>query len=254
MKTPRGRWVALSAARAQMCDLMRACRNVPLVTAERLMDVAELGELRAATRPKLSWAALFLSAYARVCAAEPILRRMYLPYPWPHFYESAEVAATMAVERFIDGEAVVLFGLIKRPERRALPDLTDEIRRFMEAPVEEVDCFRRAARIARLPWPLRRAALWLALNFFGRQRVKHFGTFGFTATGTLGIGSLRPLAPLTTTLHTGLFDERGRVMIRLTFDHRVVDGGPIGRALLGMEEQLRGPVCAEVRGLRAAAA
>ena len=59
---------------------------------------------------------------------------------------------------------------------------------------------------------------------------------------------------MTCTLHYGLFDTDGGLDVRLTFDHRVLDGAPAARALADLEGVLLNEVLAEVRGMRAMAA
>jgi hypothetical protein len=83
--------------------------------------------------------------------------------------------------------------------------------------------YRNAARLSRVPWPLRRALWWAGLNVLGRLRCHHFGTFGVTSVGALGAGLLHIVPLLTSTLHYGMFDASGVVAMRLSFDHRVLE-------------------------------
>ena len=54
------------------------------------------------------------------------------------------------------------------------------------------------------------------------------------------------LSPLTTTLNYGAFGEDGSLDVRLTYDHRVVDGATVARALGHLEEVLTGPIVNEL--------
>ena len=57
------------------------------------------------------------------------------------------------------------------------------------------------------------------------------------------------LTPLTTGLNYGVVSADGSVDVRLTYDHRVLDGGTAARALADMEAVMNGPILAELNGL-----
>ncbi len=57
---------------------------------------------------------------------------------------------------------------------------------------------------------------------------------------------MRLIPLLTSTLHYGLFDERGRLEMRLSWDHRVMDGATVGRVLGDMESLLNREMVREV--------
>ena len=59
---------------------------------------------------------------------------------------------------------------------------------------------------------------------------------------------------LTASLHYGLFDDDGNLDVRLTFDHRVLDGAAAARCLVALEQTLLGDILAELQGMRWAAA
>src|SRR5438477_401448 len=83
----------------------------------------------------------------------------------------------------------------------------------------------------RMPRPLRRFLWWAVLNLSGPQRALRMGTFGVTAYSALGAESLHPISPLTTTLTYGVIAPDGGVTVRVTYDHRVLDGAAVARAL-----------------------
>jgi hypothetical protein len=101
----------------------------------------------------------------------------------------------------------------------------------------------------RLPRFLRRLGWWWGLNSSGARRARHFGTFAVSVYSGLGVESLHPLSPLTTVLNYGPIDTEGQVDVRLIYDHRVLDGSTIGRALIRLEEVLCGPILAELESL-----
>jgi pyruvate/2-oxoglutarate dehydrogenase complex dihydrolipoamide acyltransferase (E2) component len=74
------------------------------------------------------------------------------------------------------------------------------------------------------------------------------GTFGLSVYSGLGAESLHPLSPLTTTLNYGVISARGAVTVRVTYDHRVMDGTTVARALARLETVLNEDLCKELRG------
>jgi hypothetical protein len=247
MSSSRGRWVPLSLPRRLVTDALRACRGIPTVTAERRLELAGLVEARQARQPRPAWSALFAKAFALVAADTPALRRSYISFPWPHLYEHPAPVAAVVVERDYQGEETVFFAAVTGPHVRSLADLDAYLRRCRTEPVERIAGFRRALRLARLPWPLRRLGMWLGLHASGRLRERFFGTFSLSSPAAQGAGLLSLITALTATLHYGLFDAAGRLDMRLTFDHRVLDGATAARALVALEDVLRGPILAEVK-------
>jgi hypothetical protein len=112
--------------------------------------------------------------------------------------------------------------------------------------------FRRWKRFTRVPRPLRRLSWWIVLNI-GLLRGKVFGTFGVSVYSALNAESLHPLSPLTALLNYGVIDRNGAVTTRIVYDHRVMDGPTIARALRRMEEILNSVILDEVRSLPRAA-
>ena len=88
--------------------------------------------------------------------------------------------------------------------------------------------------------------MWLGLNL-GRQRANFFGTFQLSVYSALGAESLNPLTPLTTLLNYGPIAEDGSVNVRIHYDHRVMDGANVARALEKFEKILNSVVAEEVK-------
>jgi pyruvate/2-oxoglutarate dehydrogenase complex dihydrolipoamide acyltransferase (E2) component len=97
--------------------------------------------------------------------------------------------------------------------------------------------------------PLRRFLMWIGLNI-GRQRANFFGTFGLSVYSALGAESLRPLAPCTVVLNWGVINADGIVDVRFNYDHRVMDGATVARALQALEKILAGAIVDEVNAWR----
>jgi hypothetical protein len=146
----------------------------------------------------------------------------------------------------------VLFMHLGDPEIRSLAHWGKQLRKYREQPLEQLTSFRRTLLFCRLPRLIRRAAWWFCLNVWGRKRAHFMGTFGLSTYSSLGATSLHPLTPLTYTLNYGVIDANGNVTVRIVYDHRVVDGALIARALHDLERVLNGEILNEVRYMQAA--
>ena len=244
----RGRAIPLSRPRRLINDLMHFSTGVPTVPVQRRMHLAAVVAAREASPDRPPWTAIFVKAFALVAEEFPELRRAYCKFPRPHLYEYPASVANVAVEREYHGERAVLARRIKDPARRPLAEIGEMIRAAASQPVDAVPEFRRSLALCAWPRPLRRALWWLGLNI-GRQRANYFGTFGVTVYASLGAESLHPLSPLTTTLNYGVIADDGSVAVRLIYDHRVMDGATIARAMVRLERILVTQVCAELRQL-----
>jgi len=252
----RGRWISLSRPRRFLVDLLHFAAKIPTIPVQRRMALAEVAAARNNVADRPCWPALFLKAYTQVVDDLPALRRAYVCLPWPHLCEYPKTVASLAVEREYQNEPCVFIAKIFEPATLSLREIHARIRQFAEAPVESLPAFRKMLTVALWPRPMRRFLLWLGLNS-SRARPGQFGTFGLSVYSSLGAESLHPLSPLTTTLNYGVIDADGTVWVRLIYDHRVLDGATVARALSRLEEVLTGPILAELRGmtqrLRAAA-
>jgi pyruvate/2-oxoglutarate dehydrogenase complex dihydrolipoamide acyltransferase (E2) component len=224
---------------------MRFSIGVPRVTVQRRMNLGPLVEARKAQQARPSWTAIFLKGYALLARETPELRRAYVKLPLPHLFEYPVSVASIAYEREHEGERAVLLSIIKGPERFSIAELESLMQVPRSRPVLEVKEFRRALNMARMPMPIRRLVMWLGLNL-ARQRANYFGTFQLSVYSGLGAESFNPLTPLTTLLNYGPIDENGFVNVRILYDHRVMDGANVARALERFEKILNGAVADEV--------
>ncbi len=101
---------------------------------------------------------------------------------------------------------------------------------------------------------MRRLLWWYGLNVGGHKRAKRLGTFGVSVYSGLGAESLHPLSPLTATLNYGVIGADGQVSVRIVYDHRVMDGATVARALGYLETVLNGAILEELRAAPASAA
>ncbi len=245
-----GRYLPLPLPRRVMNDMLHFARQIPSVPVQRRLNVAPVVEARRQLADRPGWCAIFTKAYGIVTTAVPALRRAYLGFPWPRLYEHPCSVASVAIERTYDGEPGVFFAHLRGPDRQPLPDLESALRRFKEEPVETFGIFRRMLTVARLPRPIRRFMWWYGLNSSGPKRATRMGTFGVSVYSGLGAASLHPLGVLTTMINYGVIDEAGNVDVRIVYDHRVMDGGTVARALGMLEEVMNREVVDELCRLR----
>jgi hypothetical protein len=247
-----GRTIRLSLPRRLVCDLVHFAHKVPTVPVQRQINVGALAGLRSQLQaPRPSWCTLFTKAYGIVSAEVPELRRSYLPFPWARLYEHDQNIASVALERQYQGENGVFFAHFYGPEKLSLPALEQELRRFKEAPIEEIPDFRSNLFISRLPKPIRRFAWWYITHFRGYRKATWLGTYAVSVYSGLGAESLHPLTPVTTILNYGLIAENGDVTARIVYDHRVMDGATIARALARLEKVMNDELVVEMKSLLA---
>jgi hypothetical protein len=250
MPKPAGFNLPLSRPRRLICDYLHFARQIPSVPVERRMRLPEVVAARASAGSRPSWCSIFTKAYGFVTAAYPQLRRAYMGFPWPHLYEHPINVASVAIERRFGNEDAVFFAHIRQPETLGLVELDLRLRQLKDLPLESVGAFRNQLRMARLPRPLRRFAWWFGLNVWGRKRANYLGTYGVTVYSSLGAASLHPLSVLTSTLNYGVIEPDGSVDVRIIYDHRVLDGATVARALADLEGALQHEIVAELRYLQ----
>jgi hypothetical protein len=245
-----GNYLPLSPPRRIIADLVHFAKRVPSVPVEKKMDLSTLAAARRQAPLRIGWPTLFIKAFALTALTWPQLRRAYLSWPWPRLYEHNYSVASVAIEREFHGESAVFFAHVHGPEFQSLPQIEAHLRRCKEARLEELGLFRRALMIGRLPGPIRRFMWWHTLEWSGIKRAKRLGTFGFSTYASLGASSLHPLSPLTTTLNYGVFDANGQIVVRLIYDHRVMDGATVARALVTLEQVLGHEILEEIQHMK----
>jgi hypothetical protein len=242
----QARRLGLSIPRRIITDLMRISADVPYVAAQRRMDLRELVAARRAHPERPSWLALFAKAFAIVCRERRQLRQAYVAFPWPHLCEYTETVASIAMEREFLGDTGVLPIRIRDPESVPVGYLSQLIRHYRQAPLEEMRFFRQLIWVERCPLLVRKA-IWRTIANLARLRKHFFGTFALTSTAALGAEIAMPRAPQTTTLTYGMLDQDGNILVRLMYDHRVFDGALAARILVRLEEVLKERMLQELR-------
>ena len=157
-----------------------------------------------------------------------------MPYVLPHLYEHPFNVASFSLERTYQGEEGVFFAKIRQPELLSLEELDAIVRRHKQDAGGKHPGISASASAQPASAPLRRLAWWLGLYSDGGYRAHFFGTFAVSAAASQGAAGLHILSPLTTTLNYGTFDADGSIDVRLTYDHRVLDGAVVARALTAL--------------------
>ena len=245
----KARWLPLTMNRALVLDTLHFARQVPVFPVEATFDLVEVAALRAASSRRISWSVLFLKAYALVAREHAILRRAYVRWPWPHLVEAPHSVAMLAINRQHCGEDRLCFGRFLAPENQPLVKLQRRLDRYASDPVEKA--FDKQVTLSRLPGWLRRTLLGWTLHVAGSMRAVRVGTFSLSTLA--GQGSLNRGHPtfLTTSLTYGPLDARGRTLVTLLCDHRVLDGVAAAAALADLQRVLCAEIANELRSLAA---
>lgn len=251
---PVGKTVPLTVGRKLVHEILHHARKVPSLPLARTCQIAPVVMARRQALPAPSWVAIFMRAYGLVARQHPELRRAWIPFPWARLYEHPHSECAVLIEREWQGEPTVLVGRIHAPESTPLSVIDEHLRQYQTEDVWSVSPFRQFLRLGKLPWLLRRLAFSTSLYFSGFKRAKRFGTFTLSSLGNLGIEQIHPLTPLTTYLTFGPISPTGEVVVKLIYDHRVMDGRHVARALQDLETILNTDIVAELRGINAAAA
>jgi hypothetical protein len=247
-QTPTAKFRRISCNRALVLDLVAMAAREAHFPVERTIELGQVAALRQRAARRVSWTVLFMKAYAAVAATCPQLRQAYCRWPWPRLCECGENVAMVAINREFRSEDRLCWGRFITPELRSLSELQDALDAYQRQPVEQI--FRRQVRLSKLPGPLRRLALWLNLNFARKRRARRLGTFSMSSlAGQRALNRFHPTL-LATSLTFGPLDERGRALVTLICDHRVLDGALAARALAALADQMHGAIAAELRALQ----
>jgi hypothetical protein len=242
----RGTARKISIPRRLVADLMHASISVPFVSLTRPLSVRQLIEARALAAEPPGWAAIFVKAFALVAKDHPILRTLYVKWPWPSFYELPRSVAMVAVARVENGQHCVLPQKIAAADTLPLSEVDALIRHAKDAPIAEVPAFRKILRTTRLPLPLRRL-IWLVGLNFGRQRANYFGSFAVTSVAAYGAGELHALSPGPFIVSYGVVEPDQTINVVIRWDHRITDAALIAKALTRLEQVLNTEIAAELR-------
>jgi hypothetical protein len=102
-------------------------------------------------------------------------------------------------------------------------------------------------RTSKFPRPIR-ALIWnYGLYLSGYCKAKNFGTFSVSSVSQSNANTINLLTPLTSALNYGPISTTGDCTIRLTFDHRVMDGLTVAKVLSFIEESINSSIWEELK-------
>jgi hypothetical protein len=245
----RGTARKISLPRRLIADLMYASLRVPFVSLRRTLDIRPLLEARAMAAQPPGWAAIFVKAFYLVAKDQPVLRTLYLKWPWARFYELPRSIGMVTIARVENGEDCVLLQRVSAADENPLSEVDAAIRYAKDAPVAKVPAFRKMLRATALPLPIRRL-LWLVGLNVGRQRANYFGSFGVTSAAAYGGGELHALSPGPYIISYDVARPDQTIDVMIRWDHRIADAALIAKTLTRLEQVLNTEIAAELRGQR----
>lgn len=235
-----------------VADLSWASLRVPrCIMTARLHIPRALAARAALPSPRPPWTAVFAKSFALVAEGRPALRRFHATLPLPRLLELDHAIGCVMVEREHDGEAALTIARFTEPYAMPLAELAAILNHAKAAPPASNKSFRRLLRLARLPWPMRRLMLRIALAF-AAPLARYGGSFGISAVGVEGAAIVDSVSILPIFLSYGPIGPDGGVDVFLAFDHRVMDGADGAAALRGLEGMIEGALADELDALRAA--
>jgi len=247
----KGKMIPLTKGRRLVDDVIRIARSQPMAAFYRDMDLSSVDGLRKQIRPRLSWNAILMKAYAIVSRQVPELRQFYRHFPWPHLYQVEEVVALITLARDDQTGTRLYFARFHDPDQLSLSQIQAKLDYYQTEPIEAVKQYRHQDRFASLPGLVRRALWWLLMEGWPSQRATYMGTFGMSLSGFNQTYGNCHLGPNTTILGVDPTPRHGVARTLLTFDHRVLDGKPTIDALSQLYTVLVGPIQQELATLAA---
>lgn len=243
-QTERGFSIPLSVPRRLVNDIITFAKRIPTVPVQRVINIGHLSELRSQSTPRIGWCSIFTKAFAIVAAEMPEFRRAYLSFPWQRLYQHPVSIASIAIERSDPGWEGVYIGSVNAPDQLPLQEIEEIIKRYKNDPLNTA--FGSLIRFGKLPGLIRRFLIGYAINLRGSRKAQFLGTFGVSAYSALGAESLHPISPLTTLLNYGVIAPNGNVTVRIVYDHRVMDGSTVARALARLDDVLQNEMAQEL--------
>jgi hypothetical protein len=206
--------------------------------------------------PKPTITAIVLKAIAVAQEKHPASRTMVMPFG--RIAVLNEIAAGFTVEKMVDGEPVVFFGVIKEPNKKSIQQIAAELREYAAADVTEIPQLDKESRFSRMPWLLRRIILWAGTTFPAARLFCQPATFGMSSLGKWGIRFLVPPCVSSSVFGVGSVEERavvrdGQIVARpmltlsLNFDHRVIDGAPAALFFKDVRDLLEGGLAEHIQ-------
>ncbi|WDM16625.1 2-oxo acid dehydrogenase subunit E2 [Streptomyces lavenduligriseus] len=245
--TPR----PVARQRRHTLSFLEEIRSFSPVFLDTAVDMTSIREHRAAARApgrRYSTTAYVLHTAARVLARHPEANAAIRGRARPRIARYEGVHGKLALDRFLDGQRVVLSTVLRDLEQTGLTGIQDRIDHFRRGDPGTMAEFAPTRALQRLPWPLRTLAFRAGTRPLGR-RPAVMGTFAVTSLGHRPVDGFYSVGGTTITLGLGSTADRpvvrdGRLgvaplmRLSLTFDHRVIDGAEAADVLAEIKEGL----------------
>lgn len=242
-----GQRFAVPASRRLTWDLMWFNKDIPQCAHDRRMDLSDVATARDACAVRVGWPVLFLKAIALVAQEFPELRQTWYRWPWAHLYQHPGSVGTLTVQREINGEPWLFWGLVAAPETQSLDAIQQQVEQFKTGEIRTV--FRKQRRLCKLPTIFRRAVWWWNLNVATKKRATRIGTFFLSTLASRGVEIQVPPSVHTCCLTYGPLDERNCSRVTIAYDHRIMDGALVATILQRLEETLKHDIVIELQQL-----
>lgn len=242
-----GKIQRIGASRSIVLDVIHCASKVPSFPVERRFYLEEIARLRDQAQPRISWSALFTRAYGLASREHPVLRQMYVSWPWARIYQSPECVISIAVNRVLPTGERLFFGRLRDPDRRSLVEIQAELNRFQTGDPARV--FLSQWRGAKMPTWIRRVAWWWRMEVDYRQRARRVGTASMSVLAGQGVTNRLHPCMMTSSLSFGPLEADGQCLVTLQCDHRVIDGAAAARALNSIGDLMSSQIKTELNSL-----
>lgn len=241
-----GKTIPIHWTRTFIADISHYSNKIPLCTIEKQVRFKDVNATRIRSAQRVGWSSIFTRAMGLASMEFVDMRRSWLPYPYAHIYEHPIPIGSVAISRSIDNHDAVLFGMIQEANIMGLGSINSKLHRLKTEPVEKINLFKRIRRTSRFPWPIRSIIWNYALFVSGYCKAKNMGTFGISSVSKFNATTMELLTPLTSALNYSQVEENGNCTLRLTFDHRIMDGQQVAQILAFVEEAINTSVKEEI--------
>ncbi len=120
-----GKWIRFPTERRIVLDILAAARTVPAFPVDRWFHLERVRDARQRSMHRISWTSIFLRGWGLTCQQVPDLRRIYLSFPWSHFYEHPQSVASVSVHRREPNASSdqLIFSRVMCPEGKTLLEI-----------------------------------------------------------------------------------------------------------------------------------
>ena len=242
----KGTIIPVHWTRTLISDIVYYANKIPLCTIEKKINIEAVQIAKSISQKRIGWTSIFTKAMGLASIEFDELRQSWMSFPYAHLYQHPIPIASVAINRIIDNKEAVVFGMIQKPESKPLSEINEALQHFKNSPIDSVSLFKRMRRTSKFPWPIR-AIIWnYGLYLSGYCKAKNFGTFSISSVSQLDANTIHLLTPLTSALNYGPIATNGDCTIRLTFDHRVMDGLTIAKVLSFIKESINVSIREEI--------